>query len=874
MSVFLLERDQFLGTLAGLLDEVMSGTGRCALVSGEAGIGKSALTDRFIELYGDSVRFCLGRCEALFTPMPLGPLHDIAPQVQGRVLELLKHEADRSAIFSAFLEALADSPLPTVVIIEDVHWADEATLDLLKFLGRRIQHVPVLLIITYRDDEIGPDHPLWFVLGDLPSRATRRLHLPPLSRDAVAALARDAQRSSNHLYEVTGGNPFFVTEVLASDEEGVPETVRDAVLARVARLSPQGHAVLQLVSVVPARTELWLLEAILPETKNAIEECMRAGVLHPEVETVAFRHELARQALESTLPSLRLKELHIEVLRALLASERKPATVARLVHHAALAGDGAAVLRFAPDAARQAAQQGAHREAAIHYETALHYAEGLSQAQRAELLEGRAYECYLTSQLEDAVEACAEALAVWRELGESDKVGHSMRWLSRLSWFLGDKAAAEYYAAEAVAALEALPPDKELALAYSNLAQLRMLEANTPGAMQWGMKALDLAETLDDDEIKAHALNNMGTAQFLHGDEDGCKRLEASLAIALEHGLEEHAARAFTNLGGISVGLRQYARASRYLEEGILYCTEHDLDSWRLYMTGSRAGVRLDVGDWAGAADDAAEVLTRYRVPPAIRIQALIIQAWIRLRRGDPGSAPILDEAKTMALKMGEPQRIVPVATARAEAAWLRGDQAACRAEARVGYEFASELADPWALGQLLYWLWKTGDPLAVRPGLPEPYALQFTGDWRLATAAWERIGCPYEQALALAEGDAPARRAALTILDRLGARATLERLNQQLSAGHVHGVSRGPISSTRANPAGLTNQQLEVLRLMADGLHNAEIAQILQVSSKTVEHHVSAVLTKLNARSRAQAVSEGHNLGVIANIGERRRQI
>ncbi|HEV8193171.1 MAG TPA: AAA family ATPase, partial [Ktedonobacterales bacterium] len=481
MSANLLERDLFLQDLADLLHGVASGTGRCVLVSGEAGIGKSSLIERFAELEGGSARFVWGRCEALFTPRPLGPLHDIAQQLQDPIRELLEHEASRATLFSAFLEALGNSATPTVAVIEDVHWADEATLDLLKFLGRRIQQVSVLLVITYRDDEIGPDHPLWFVLGDLPSRNTKRLHLPPLSREAVADLACGTLHSGDSLYRVTSGNPFFVTEALASGEVGVPETVRAAVLARAAHLSPQGRALLDLASVVPARAELWLVEVILPQSASAVEECIQAGVLRLEHDAVMFRHELARQAFESTLPPLRLKELHASVLRALLEKGSDPSIFARLVHHAALAGDGAAVLRFAPDAARQAAQNGAHREAAAHYATALRFADPLSRAERAELFEGQSYECYVTNQLEDAAEARTKALALWRELGVGENVGRSVRWLSRLHWFLGDKASAEHYAAEAIAALDVLPPGRELAMAYSNMSQLRMLEGNLSG---------------------------------------------------------------------------------------------------------------------------------------------------------------------------------------------------------------------------------------------------------------------------------------------------------------------------------------------------------------------------------------------------------
>jgi DNA-binding CsgD family transcriptional regulator len=404
-------------------------------------------------------------------------------------------------------------------------------------------------------------------------------------------------------------------------------------------------------------------------------------------------------------------------------------------------------------------------------------------------------------------------------------------------------------------------------MAYSNLAQLRMLEEDAPGAVRWGMQALALAETLGDDEIQVHALTNVGTAQYSRGEEEGRARLETSLRIALERGFEEHAGRAFTNLGSCAAVLRQYARASRYFDEGIAYCAEHDLDLWRLYMAGWRARIRLEMGDWTGAADEASEVLASYRLSPVMRTPALVVLIWLRLRRGDPGSAPILDELREMARRTGEPQRIAPVAVARAEAAWLRGDLATCQAEARTGYELTREHAGSFNLGQLYYWLWKSGAQLDIPAGLPEPYALQCSGDWRSAAAAWERIGCPFERALALAEGDAKARRDALAILDDLGASATAQRLKQEWGTARPEAIPRGPRPSTRGNPAGLTNQQLEVLRLMADGLHNAEIAQTLHVSPKTVEHHVSAVLVKLNARSRAQAVAQAHNMGVISHI-------
>ena len=251
----LLEREQFFSELDAILDDVAAGNGRFVLVSGEAGIGKSSLVERFVEAHEKQARVLWGVCDALLTPRPLGPLHDIAHKTQGNLLTLLEEEAPRASIFSAVLDELGNGRTPAIAVIEDVHWADEATIDLLKFLGRRINRINSLLIVTYRDDEVSADHPLRLALGDLPNRSIARLRLSPLSEAGVNILAERAGCRIEDLYAVTGGNPFFVTEALASKEPGVPVTVSDAVLSRAARLSPASREVLKLVSVVPGSRE-------------------------------------------------------------------------------------------------------------------------------------------------------------------------------------------------------------------------------------------------------------------------------------------------------------------------------------------------------------------------------------------------------------------------------------------------------------------------------------------------------------------------------------------------------------------------------------------------------------------------------------------
>lgn len=862
----LLERDQCFRELSLLLRTAMTGQGRIVLVSGEAGIGKTALAEQFFRQQGQAARRLWGACDALFTPRSLGPLYDIAAQTQGALLTLLQRETPRPVLFAACLDELQHGG-PTVVVIEDVHWADEATLDLIKFLGRRIAHLPVLVLLTYRDDELGRDHPLRTVLGDLPSTVVARLRLLPLSEQAVTRLARQAkerQRSAQQLYAITGGNPFFVTEVLSSDTPDVPLTVRDAVLARVARLSPAARTLLEFASVIPIRTERWLLEEALEAVPTALEECLSSGMLTIGQTTVAFRHELARLAVESTLSPLRTQALHAQVLRSLLTRGEESSQAARLVHHATGAHDETLVARYAPLAARHAAAQGAHREAAAHYATALVYADKLPLEQRAALLEGRSYECFLIGQMEEAEAACQVALRVWRQLEHLERVGHTLCSLSQLAWILGQRRAAEAYATEAVQVLEPLPAGGALAMAYSSMAQLAMLADDHAQAICWGEQAIALAERVVDINILVHALNTVGTARLASQHEQGWVLLEQSLQLALEQGFERHAARAYSNLASSALRSRDYSRARRYQDAGIAYCAEHDLGSLESYLRSCQALARFQQGAWQEAAEEAAQVLYQYRLSPVWKILPLLVLGWVGLRRGDLGSRPLLEEAHQLALTTGELQRIVPVASARAEAAWLSGDLERCQAEARLGDDPALARTHPWALGELYSWLWRAGSRISAPGPIAEPFERLLAGEWQDAAALWAEIGCPYEQALALAEGDASSQRRAIALLERLGAQPAVEAVRRQMRQRGLQGIPRGVRPSTRSNQAGLTSRQMEVLRLLAEGLSNVEMARRLSTSLKTVEHHVSAVLAKLGARSRAQAVATASALGLL----------
>ncbi len=777
----LVERKEFLDELERLLVAAIAGSGALVLVSGEAGIGKTSLVEEFTRGQR-SVRLLWGWCEALFTPRPLGPLYDIAAQLGGALDAALRNASSREAIFGTLLDELGPGRTPTVLVLEDVHWADEATLDLLKFLGRRAHRLPLLVIVTVRDDEIGPAHPLRSVLGDLPRGAVRRLELRPLSESAVATLARRVGRAQRGLHAATGGNPFYLSEVLASNQSGIPATVRDAVLGRASRTSPEARAAMEVVSVIPGKAESWLMERLFGRDSAAVEECFSAGMLTSDQQGVGFRNELARRAVEESLVSSRRRGLHARVL-AELETAASPVAPARLVHHAEGAGDTVSVQRWVPLAASQASALGAHREASAHYTVGLRSAEALAPDERATLLEGRSYEDYLIGRMAEAFAAREEALDTWRRLGDRRREGAALRWLSRLAWSGGRRADAERYAEEAIAVLEPLGLGPELAMAYSNLSQLHMLAGETEGAVTWGDKAIALAERLGDSETLVHALTNVGSAEIRSRPDEGYPKLTRALRLAREGSYQEHVSRCYANFTSF-VAERRYQEAEHYLREGLEYTEARDLDFWTAYMRAWRAQLHLDTGAWEEARLEAAELLEQTKLFAPARIHVLVVLGLLRARCGQAGVSELLDEAHTLAESTAELQRLGPVALARAEAAWLARRPAELAMEARAVYELSLTRNSPWIRGGLAVWLHRAGALPQVPEDIPRACLLELRGDAVGAAAEWARLGCPYEQALALAEADTPALVAeAVRLLEGLGAEAAVGVVRQRLEA-------------------------------------------------------------------------------------------
>jgi DNA-binding CsgD family transcriptional regulator/tetratricopeptide (TPR) repeat protein len=862
----LVERDESLAVLNGLLPGVRSGSaGRLVLVGGEAGVGKTALLRGFCEAQAMRMRILWGACEPLRTPRPLGPLVDVGEAIGGELRELVMGAARPYEVAVALLGELRVEK-PTVLVLEDVHWADEATLDVLVALAARVGSVPALVLASYRSDELERSPQLRFVLGELVP-GPDRLTVEPLSEAGVVVLAEPHGIDGRELYRRTGGNPFFVTEVLATGGAQLPETVRDAVLARAARLSAPARRFLDAVAVVPGRVELWLLEALAGELDDRLDECLVSGVLIAGRSHVSFRHELARLAIEEAIAPNRRLALHRSAIAALEARGEDCLDFPRLAYHAEAADDVERVLRWAPRAAESAARSGAPREAAAQYARALRFAEALPADRRAELLRRRADECFMTDQFAQAVEAEQQAIESHRQAGDRLGEGDALRSLSTMLRYLGRTREAREAALEAVRMLEPIAAGRELALAYCNVSYLSLSVENADDAVKWATRALELAQRAGDGESLVYALTNLAVVAFRSGEPDGQLKLEHALELAQRHGLEEYAGRVFANLVLWPLRHRMFALAETYLEAGLQYCGDHGLDTWRLYLLACRARLELDLGRWDKAADSAALVLRDPRSAPVPRGWALAALGLLLARRGDPEGTRLLEEARVLGRGTGELQRIAPAAAASAEAAWLLGENAMVEHMTDPAITMAVDLGVPWVAAELAYWRWQAG----LRDELPislraNPYARSIAGHANNAAELWREIGCPYETALALAEShDEATARQAIEQLQQLGARPAAAIVARRLRERGVRVIPRGPRPQTRENPAGLTARELEVLALLADGLRNAQIAHRLVVSKKTVDHHVSAILRKLDVHTRGEAGAQAIRLGIVS---------
>ncbi len=859
MVVDLLDRQVELDAIAAAVERAATGHGSTVLVSGEAGIGKTSLVRSFQAAPGGA-RILTGTCEDLFTPRPLGPLLEAARATQGPLSEALRAPVDQNWLYAAVADELGAPPSPTVLVIEDAHWADGATIDVLRFLTSRVHTLPAVVMITFRNDELGTGHPLRSLLGGLSSAEATRLTLHRLSARSVSRMAATSGVDHDELFRLTGGNPFFVSEVLAFPEQSVPPTVVDAVLARVSALPADVQAALGLVAVVPSGVEVDLLRRLVDDLAP-IALAEQAGVVEVRGGVVGFRHELARRAVVQSVPAIRQLMLNADVLDVLLHSEDPDPF--RVLHHAREAANDEVVVDYGLVAALSASRMGAHRQAAACYQEVLSRGQLLEPARRARVAEAYAWALSNSNELDPAAGAAAEAVDGWHSVGDAAHLVRALVTLSRQQW-LTESTAASLASAERALNLTASDLESEQhAIARLNLGGLLVVLDREEAGLTHLDRALELAERLRLPHLVALSHNYRGSGRLQLGDRGGEAELLGSIDLARSLDNHEFVLRAYYNLVEGLWRLGDLDRAAEHLAATEDYVRDRDFPVYT-YMCRAR---RLRLAGRAGRWDEAAAGLLELvadREPGMIGRETLPFLARLRVRQGDPDAASLLDQAGEHVRRAAVLEWSVPVGLACIEHAWLTDDPDAAAPYPTMLLERTDRAGMLEQRGELMRYLCRLGLRGETFPGCPERYAAGIAGDWQEAARLWAEVGDPYERALELMESEQEdPLLEAIGILDGLGARPAADLARRRLRTLGVTRLPSRPSSSTRANPAGLTNRQVEILRLVGTGMSNAEIAGALVVSVRTVDHHVSAILHKLGTSNRREASARIAALGL-----------
>ena len=849
-AVGLLERDDELALLESMVEGAAKGQGMVALIRGEAGIGKTALVDALIERQ-DDVFVLRGGCDDLLTARPLGPIWDMSFD------EPSLHEAltedDRHAAFRALFELLTRSMRPTIAVIEDIHWADDATLDIIKFLGRRIDGTHGLLILTFRDETSTNAH-LRASIGDLSQSRLENLSLLPLSLEALTTLVADDDEAKN-IWEITGGNPFFVAELMRVGPEAVPLSVRDVMRSRVGRLGDSGRQLVELASVVPGRVEITLLDEIDPNLKDGTDDADRLGILEVTGETVSFRHELARTAVEGDLSETRRRELNRAAMRA---CETLGEDMSRCAHHAREAGDAEAMIRLLPEVARVAARLGSHREAVSDLRALEPYLDRMSAEELADHYDMWAWEEHTASG--GGRELAERAIAIRRTLGDPAKLGRSMTTAGFLSHVGNDRDGAVAWINEAISVLEPVGGEK-LAQACAELARLAMMAADYQETVEFSERVFALAR--DQSPARAHALNSLGTATAMSRYPEGLDMIEES--DRMSERLERDRSRASINIASAALEWRDLATAEKGIRSLLQLAEQFQMTS--VFVFGQSLAIERNLlsGDWEAAESAARQVVEDPLAMENARTAGTRALAEILTRTGNPNAESVIRDARKLADMTAEPSHVGRIAATVAEHVWLGG---------RMEDDLTGPLPDlveqmkphlsPWYVGELALWLWLDGRIDAIPVEAPPPYRMLGEGEWQKSADWFSERDIPYEKALALTLGDTEARLEALAILDGLGADPLASKVRSQLKADGIKGAPRRTRATAHAGPFGLTTRQNEVLGLLGEGLTNREIADRLYVSTRTVDHHVSAILSKLGVNNRRDAVAAASEAGSI----------
>jgi DNA-binding CsgD family transcriptional regulator len=853
----LLEREGELAVLGGLVEDIGNTGGKVVLIRGEAGIGKSSLVDAFLAAHADRTLVLGGACDDLFIPQPLAPFWDMArsePSLRGPI-----DVGDRPRLLDHLMELLSRKGRPTVVIIEDTHWADEATLDAIRFLGRRVARTNGMIVLTYRDGEVDYDHPLRGVIGDIPAEATVRIQLHGLTIDAVSTLIEGSQLEPSSVIEATRGNPFMVREMRDAGAGSVTASLQDSLMGRVHKLSIGAQEMLKTLSVIPEAVPRQDALQLVGIDEERLDEGQQRGLLESAAGMVAFRHELIRRAVESSMS----EGERLAKYRAVLQGLPEETHTCLLIHCAAELEDVDRLLDLAPRSARYAAIAGGHIQAAEDFRELKPYLGRFSAEELGPLLDEWAHEEFLVDQIDEAIRLNQLARDHYRATGDPIAESRALAQAAHYQENAGHRDTAEERAREAIEVLGADAGGPDLARALEVNAYLQMMAGNVAAVPELVERTLEAGGPDIDDAILIRSLNHSGIVANIANYPDGRADLDEARERAAAGAEWYEECRALFNHAWAAAEFHDVPVASDYARRGIESAGRHELPGLEGYAKALYARALELHGDWNEAANLAREVMDGAAIT---RMVALPILGSIESRKGRASAGDVLAEAWRLAFATDEFQRLAPAAIAVAEHGWLAGTPDMNTSALSEVLQAGLRLGFSWSTGKIAYWLWQLGDLDTAPAGIADPFRLVIQGDIDGAAAIWEKRGIPYERALTLTHGDEAQRLQALEALETLGATAVAAKLRQSMRDQGV-AVPRGKGRETRRNIAGLTARQAEVLQLLDEDLSNTEIADRLFLSPRTVENHVSAVLDKLDVATRDEAVERARADGLLDKI-------
>ena len=612
--------------------------------------------------------------------------------------------------------------------------------------------------------------------------------------------------------------------------------------------------------MVPSQLPLAFAEQLLGKDFEQLAEAEQRGVLILQAGGIGFRHEIARRAAEQQLPEIRRRSLNATVVNALKAADELD--LPRLIHHAARARDVETLVEYGPAAARAASAAGSHQQAVTTFETVTPYADRLAPAERAALLDDYAWELHIAHRFFDAVQVGEEAIKLREQAGEPAALAETLLRVSRSQYLSGDTKHA-ITGIERANQLAGTTDSKDVLASISAYQGILISETRAGHAVEELWRARDLALEVGRTDLAALCLNYLGLSYAFEGNPDGVRLIRESLQAALDTGDHESAARAYTSLAFVLFRENRLGELTECLDAGLRFTREHGIWAHSYSLEVHQAQLDLRHGRWSDAEARIRRLLELNDDPGMYAVYSTPVLGRLLARRGELAAAdPMLATSWKRAWAQESLPGILYTALGGAEWAWLSGNDLV----AEHLYKSARERPTPAGLGhimgELYYYLWRAGVDVELFDGCAEVYAAAIRGDWQRALALTED---PYEQALFKAgSGDIEATTQAIWTLDEMGARPAAALARTALAELGVKRLPRRPVAATRSNPAGLTARQVDVLRLLADGRSNAEIAAELVLSVRTVDHHVSAILLKLDVPSRRAAAAAAASLKLL----------